>query len=76
MEQHVLVEFEMPSDMERFSLPDGVNDRLHELLDRQNGTGMLTTAERKEAEGLVNLTELLSLLKLRALRVWREGSAA
>ena len=76
MPQHVLVEFEMPSDMERFSLPDGVNERLQELLDRQDTTGILTPAERKEAEGLVNLTELLSLLKVRAQRVWREGSAA
>ncbi|MEK7250011.1 MAG: hypothetical protein AAB209_06250 [Bacteroidota bacterium] len=76
MTQHVLVEFEMPSDMERFSLPDGVNERLQELLDRQDKTGALTPAERKEAEGLVNLTELLSLLKLRAQRVWREGSAS
>lgn len=49
----------------------GVNERLQELLDRQDRTGNLTQSERQEAEGLVNLAELLSLLKLRAQRAWR-----
>jgi hypothetical protein len=38
------------------------------LLDRQDEGSTLTTAERQEAEGLVNLAELLSLLRLRAER--------
>ena len=45
-----------------------LSDRLQELLDRQDGGKRLTSAERKEAEGLVNLAELLSLLRLRTQR--------
>jgi hypothetical protein len=45
-----------------------VNDRLRELLDRQDRGGRLTAAERREAAGLVELADLLSLLRLRATR--------
>jgi len=72
MSQHVLVEIEMPADLDKFRLPEGVNERLHDLLDRQDKGENLTRAERTEAEGLVNMAELLSLLRLRAQRVWRE----
>ena len=74
MPQHVLVEVEMPADVDKFRLPKGVNERLQNLLDRQDQGEKLTSAERMEAEGLVNLAELLSLLRLRVQRVWREGS--
>jgi len=74
MSQHVLLDVEMPTDLDRFRLPKGVNQRLQELLDRQDRGEPLTRAERMEAEGLVNLAELLSLLRLRAQRVWREGA--
>ncbi len=73
MPQHALVEIELPVSLEQFKLPEGVNDRLQELLTRQDQTGLLTTGERKEAEGLVELAEMLSLLRLRAQRIWREG---
>jgi hypothetical protein len=36
------------------------------LLDQQDSGIVLSTAERLEAEGLVELAEFLSLLKLRA----------
>ncbi len=72
MAQHALVEIEMPLALERFKLPDSVNRRLQTLLDRQDGGRMLTAAERKEAEGLVELAEMLSLLRLRAQRIWVE----
>lgn len=49
-----------------------MNKRLEQLLDRQDSGERLTTAERQEAEGLVNLAELLSLLRLRARRVGRQ----
>ena len=55
-------------DLERFRLPRGVDDRLHVLLDRQDRGEELTLEERREAEGLVDLAELLSLLKLQAQR--------
>lgn len=74
MAQHILVELEMPTDLERFQLPQGVHERLQELLDRQDRGEELTAAERTEAEGLVDLTEMLSLLRLRTQRVWQEGS--
>jgi len=64
----VAIELEMPDDLARFRLPAGVNARLQELLDRQEESGSLSTAERGEAEGLVNLAEMLTLLRLRAER--------
>lgn len=76
MSQHVLFELEMPEDLEQFRLPRGVDDRLQVLLDRQDQGEALTPEERTEAEGLVNLAEFLSLLQLRARRVWQETSPA
>jgi hypothetical protein len=64
----------MPSDLEKFRLPQGVNERLRDLLDRQDQGEILTPAERAEAEGLVNLAELLSLLRLRTQRIWQVDS--
>ncbi|MDZ7289537.1 MAG: hypothetical protein ONB44_21365 [candidate division KSB1 bacterium] len=58
----------MPSDLEQFKLPKAVDERLQFLLDKQDRGEDLTPAERREAEGLVNLAELLSLLRLRAQR--------
>lgn len=71
MSHVVAIELEMPEDLGRFRLPLAVNKRLQELLDRQDQGQRLTSAERKEADGLVNLAELLSLLQLRAGRVGR-----
>jgi hypothetical protein len=68
MSQQVLVKLELPEDLEHFRLPRGVDDRLHVLLDRQDRGEQLSLDERREAEGLVELAELLSLLKLRAQR--------
>ena len=72
MSQSLLLEVEMPEDLERLHLPPGVNERLTALLDRQDRGDELTPEERREAEGLVELAELLSLLRLRAERRWRE----
>ncbi|HET6381998.1 MAG TPA: hypothetical protein VFJ58_01295 [Armatimonadota bacterium] len=58
----------MPEDLESFRLPEGVQCRLQELLDRQDQGEPLTSAERKEAEGSVDLAEWLSLLAMRARR--------
>jgi hypothetical protein len=66
MSQLVAIELEMPDDLARFRLPNGVNARLQRLLDRQDQGQRLSPAERAEAEGLVNLAEMLSLLQLRA----------
>ena len=72
MPRHVLIELELPAELEQFRLPPGVNQRLQELLDRQERGQVLTTAERREAEGLVNPAELLSLVRLRAERLARQ----
>ena len=67
----VALELEMPDDLARFRLPPAVNRGLQGLLDRQDGGERLSSAERKEAEGLVNLAELLTLLRLRVGRAKR-----
>ena len=67
----ITIELEAPGELARLRLPKGVEHRLHDLLDRQDGGTALTAAERKEAEGLVNLAEMLSLLRVRADRAAR-----
>jgi hypothetical protein len=62
------IEIELPDDLPLFRLPDGVQARLNMLLDKQ-GAFALTDSERREAEGLVDLADLLSLLRLRAERI-------
>lgn len=64
----ITVELEAPGDLRRFRLPKGVALRLQSLLDRQDSGTPLTQAERNEAEGLVNLAEMLSLLRAKSLR--------
>lgn len=65
------VRFTIDPRLVRFELPAAVQARLELLLDRQDRGQPLTPAEREEAEGLVELAELLSLLRLRA-----EGAAS
>lgn len=69
MPEQVVIELDMPSDLQRFTLPAGVKRRLQSLLDKQDQGEELTAEERVEAEGLVDLAELLSLLKARAKRI-------
>ena len=66
MTSSIRFEIEIPDDLARFRLSDGVQERLHTLLDKQDGGQPLTDTERREAEGLVDLADLLSLLRLRA----------
>lgn len=76
----VWIEIELQSELANFTLPKGVQRRLQFLLDRQDQGIELTSEERKEAEGLVDLAEWLSLVKLKAtansdldgfLKYWR-----
>lgn len=62
------LEVELPDDLPRLQLPRAVAARLHALLDRQDSGQPLSGQEREEAEGLVNMAELLTLLRLRAER--------
>ena len=68
------LEIEVPEDLARLSLPEGVDRRLHALLDKQDLGYPLTDDERVEAEGLADLADLLSLLRLRATRGSSPGS--
>jgi hypothetical protein len=65
----VMLEVDLPDDLARLRLPQGVADRLQFLLDRQDAGATLTDQERKEAEGLVEMAELISLLRLRQHRI-------
>jgi len=64
----VHLEVEMPGDLARFRLPAGVQERLQELLDKQDAGEELAAEEKRQAEGLVELADLWSLLRLRAER--------
>jgi hypothetical protein len=66
MAHTIQLRLQAPGDLGKFRLPAGVQRRLTELLDRQDHGAVLTAAERREAEGLVELAEMISLLKLRA----------
>lgn len=66
MAHTIQLRLQAPGDLGKFRLPTGVQHRLTELLDRQDQGTHLTAAERREAEGLVELAEMISLLKLRA----------
>ena len=59
---------ELPADLDRFRLPRAVHARLQTLLDRQDSGTPLSEEERDEAEGLVDLAEILTLLRLRSER--------
>jgi hypothetical protein len=63
------IEVDLPDELGQFRLPEAVNARLQSLLDRQDSGQTLTVQEREEAEGLVNLAEFMTLLRLRAERM-------
>ena len=64
----VVIEVELPENLGRLQLPAAVSARLQHLLDRQDTGVPLTQIEREEAEGLVDLADLLALLRLRSSR--------
>ncbi|MBW4485569.1 MAG: hypothetical protein KME14_23810 [Tildeniella torsiva UHER 1998/13D] len=64
---------EIPVELTQFQLPQAVQARLQSLLDRQDQGYTLSELERQEAEGLVELAEFLSLLRLRSTRVVKQA---
>ena len=74
MSQKIRLEIELPDDFGRLGLPDGVEHRLHELLDKQDSGRPLTDDERREAEGLAHLNDFLSLLRLRSERLAKRAA--
>ncbi len=73
MAQNAVIKIEMPVSLRQIKLPKGVDNRLQNLLDKQDRGEKLTAAEKKEAEGLADLAEILSLLRLRSERVSRRS---
>jgi len=69
MSHPVSLSLELPDDLAKLRLPRGVQARLDQLLDKQDRGETLSADERAEAEGLVDLSDLLSLLRLRAERL-------
>ena len=76
MSQVVTIELDLPADLAQFRLPAALNARLSELLDRQDSGVPLKDKERHEAEGLVELAEMLTLLRLRAEAAIRRATTA
>jgi hypothetical protein len=76
MSEQMIIQLELPEELATFELPKGVHDRLQELLDRQDRGEKLSAKERREAEGLVDLVELLSVLRSRAQQQLRQGPVA
>jgi hypothetical protein len=64
---------EIPAELTQFLLPSAVQKRLQFLLDRQDAGEQLTEEERQEAEGLVELSDFLCLLRLRSQRVIKKA---
>ena len=62
----VAVELELPEDWQALQLPEALQERLHDLLDRQDEQGSLSSQERREAQALVQLVDTLALMRLRA----------
>ncbi len=62
----VTVELELPEDWQALQLPEALHERLQDLLDRQDEQGGLSSQERREAEALVQLVDMLALMRLRA----------
>lgn len=65
----ITLEVDLPDDLARMRLPQAVADRLKFLLDRQDSGQTLSPNEREEAEGLVNIAEFLSLIRLKKQRM-------
>jgi hypothetical protein len=74
MSQAIQIEIEMPGDLARFHLPKAVQRRLESLLDKQDQGSSLSSAEKREAAGLVDLAETLSLLRAKSRRLGRRRS--
>ena len=74
MRASVSIKLPVPAGISGFKLPPAVQRRLKTLLDQQDLGKPLSAGERREAEGLVELAEFLSLLKLRARQPRRSAA--
>ena len=69
MAEAVQINLQIPEELSGLRFPAALHRRLQHLLDLQDGGKLLTGEEREEAEGLVNLSELLTVLRLRIERI-------
>lgn len=63
----VTIEVELPDDRAQFSLP-ALDARLITQLDQQDQIGILEESQRREADALCKLVDMLAVLRLRAER--------
>jgi len=68
MSDMTVVELDLPGELEGIRFPGALDRRLQDLLDKQDRGTVLSESERQEAEALVSLAEMLSLLRARAER--------
>jgi len=61
----VQIQIQVPENLENLAFPEALDRRLHALLDKQDHGERLTDDEQVEAEALVELAQLLTLLRLR-----------
>lgn len=64
--RRVRIELELPKNWAGFRMPRALQSRLQALLDRQDKEEKLSRTERSEAKALVDLSDLLTLMKLNA----------
>ena len=76
MSENVIIQLELPEEFATFELPKGVSARLQELLDRQDRGEKLSAKERREAEGLTDLANTLSVLRSRVRQSWNDDGVA
>ncbi len=62
----VTFELKLPEDWQALQLPQALHERLQDLLDRQDEQCGLSSQERREAEALVQLVDMLALMRLKA----------
>lgn len=65
MSTAVTIEVMLPEDLDRFRLPAALDERLQELLDKQDHGGGLTLAAANEAAALADIAETLTSLQHR-----------
>ena len=68
MAAQTIIRISLPGDLNHLRFPKALDRRLQQLLDKQSIQGKLAATERREAEGLVEMAQIISLLRGRAER--------
>lgn len=70
----VLVKLDLSRDWQILTMPPALEERLQDLLDRQDAKGTLTGREKREATALTQLVDILAQMKLGADEAQRAAS--